>query len=171
MRYILIFLICVELKVQAQSTKSSGSYPIDPVLFTAVQLKDNFWAPRIKINHDVTIPFTLGKCLETGRVKNFEIAAGLKTGNFCTEFTFDDTDVYKIIEGACYSFQIFNDPALEKRVDSLITLIGKAQEPDGYIYTNRTIMGANAHEWAGNKRWEKEQDLSHEFYNVGHLIE
>jgi DUF1680 family protein len=164
--------LVITLQVNAQSNvKATGNYPIQPVLFTAVKLTDDFWAPRIKTNHDVTIPFTLGKCQETGRIKNFEIAAGLKTGEFCTEFTFDDTDVYKIIEGACYSFQIFNDPALEKRVDSLITLIGKAQEPDGYIYTNRTVMGDHAHEWAGKKRWEKEADLSHELYNIGHLIE
>ncbi len=157
---------------KAQTGKlQAGDYPIQPVLFNAVNLKDNFWAPRIKTNHEVTIPFTLGKCESTGRVKNFEIAAGLKTGTFCTEFTFDDTDVYKIIEGASYSLQIFKDPALEAKVDSLIDIIGKAQEPDGYIYTNRTIMGANAHEWAGTKRWEKEEILSHELYNIGHLIE
>ncbi len=156
----------------SQSTKlQSGDYPIQPVLFNAVHLQDNFWAPRIKTNHEVTIPFTLEKCKSTGRVKNFEIAAGLKTGTFCTEFTFDDTDVYKIIEGASYSLQIFKDPVLEMKVDSLIDLIGKAQEPDGYIYTNRTIMGSNAHEWAGARRWEKEEILSHELYNIGHLIE
>lgn len=149
----------------------TGDYQFQPVLFNAVKLNDSFWAPRLKINHDVTIPFTLGKCESTGRIKNFEIAAGLKEGKFCTELTFDDTDVYKIIEGASYSLQIFKDPALELRVDSLIALIGKAQEPDGYIYTNRTIMGANAHEWAGSKRWEKEHILSHELYNIGHLIE
>jgi len=157
-----------------QETMKAGDYPIQPVLFTAVKLEDNFWAPRIKTNHEVTIPFTLGKCESTGRVKNFEIAAGLKTGTFCTELTFDDTDVYKIIEGASYSMQIFNDPALDAKVDSLIEIIGKAQEPDGYIYTNRTISehaGVPTHEWAGTKRWEKEEDLSHEFYNIGHLIE
>jgi uncharacterized protein len=164
-------MVLMVQSVLAQETFKAGDYPIQPVLFNVVKLQDNFWAPRIKTNHEVTIPFTLGKCESTGRIKNFEIAAGLTTGKFCTEFTFDDTDVYKIIEGASYSLQIFKDPALELKVDSLITLIGKAQEPDGYIYTNRTIMGANAHEWAGSKRWEKEQDLSHEFYNVGHLIE
>ncbi|HTJ47920.1 MAG TPA: glycoside hydrolase family 127 protein, partial [Cyclobacteriaceae bacterium] len=165
------FFIC-SAPIMGQSQKqTAGSYPIQPVLFTAVNLNDNFWAQRIKTNHDVTIPFALGKCKETGRVKNFEIAAGLKTGDFCTEFTFDDTDVYKIIEGASYSMQISKDPALEAQVDSLIALIGKAQEPDGYIYTNRTIMGDRAHEWAGKKRWEKEEDLSHELYNIGHLIE
>ncbi len=164
-------LCCSALRAPAQELAKGADYPIHPVLFTAVELNDNFWAPRIKTNHDVTIPFTLGKCKETGRIKNFQIAAGLATGEFCTEFTFDDTDIYKIIEGACYSFQIFKDPALELKVDSLITLIGMAQEPDGYIYTNRTIMGDKAHEWAGHKRWEKEEELSHELYNIGHLIE
>lgn len=169
---LLIIAMIVNFPGKAQKKDMTyGSYPIQPVLFTSVKLNDTFWAPRIKTNHDVTIPFTLGKCYETGRIKNFEIAAGLKTGEFCTEFTFDDTDLYKIIEGACYSFQITKDPALEAKVDSLITLIGKAQESDGYIYTNRTIMGANAHEWAGPTRWLKEQDLSHELYNIGHLIE
>jgi uncharacterized protein len=163
-------ILCPALYGQGEQVKA-GDYPIQPVLFNAVKLNDAFWAPRIKTNHDVTIPFTLGKCYSTGRIKNFEIAAGLKQGNFCTEFTFDDTDVYKIIEGASYSLQIFKDPALELKMDSLIDLIGKAQEPDGYIYTNRTIMGAQAHEWAGSKRWEKEAELSHELYNIGHLIE
>ncbi|HYF68293.1 MAG TPA: glycoside hydrolase family 127 protein [Ohtaekwangia sp.] len=149
----------------------AGDYPIRPVLFTAVKLTDAFWSPRIKTNHEVTIPFTLGKCESTGRIKNFEIAAGLKEGVFQTEFTFDDTDVYKIIEGASYSLQIFKDAALEAQVDSLIALIALAQEPDGYIFTNRTIMGDSAHEWAGSKRWEKEHILSHELYNIGHLIE
>ena len=169
--YTLIVLGLTNVALLGQSKPKSGDYPIQPILFTDVQLKDNFWAPRIKTNHEVTIPFTLGKCESTGRIKNFQIAAGLAQGKFCTEFTFDDTDVYKIIEGASYSLQIFKDPALELKVDSLIELIGKAQEPDGYIYTNRTIMGANAHEWAGSKRWEKEYDLSHELYNIGHLIE
>lgn len=171
----LLLLSCASTFSQSTSSKlQAGDYPIQPVLFNVVKLQDNFWAPRIKTNHTVTIPFTLGKCESTGRVKNFEIAGGLKTGAFCSEFTFDDTDVYKIIEGASYSLQIFQDPALEAKVDSLIAIIGKAQEPDGYLYTNRTINehnGTPAHEWAGAKRWEKEEDLSHEFYNIGHLIE
>src|SRR5690348_16308797 len=113
--------------LQAQKMKA-GEYPIQPVLFNVVKVQDNFRAPRIKTNHEVTIPFTFGKCESTGRVKNFEIAAGLKAGTFCTELTFDDTDVYKIIEGASYSLQIFKDPELEAKVDSLIDIIGKAQE-------------------------------------------
>lgn len=165
------FLMIISWQLPAQSSPNRGDYPIDPVLFTSVNLKDNFWAPRIKTNHDVTIPFILGKCRETGRIKNFEIAGGSKKGEFCTEYTFDDTDVYKTIEGASYSMQISKDPLLDAQVDTLIGIIAKAQEPDGYLYTNRTIMGEHAHEWAGKKRWEKEEDLSHELYNIGHLIE
>lgn len=175
MMRILIFCSCLFVisrsGVCQPLTVSAGDYPFQPVLFTSVKLKDSFWAPRLNVNHDVTIPFTLGKCESTGRIKNFEIAAGLTEGKFCTQFTFDDTDVYKIIEGASYSLQIFKDPMLELRVDSLIDVIAKAQEPDGYLYTNRTIMGTNAHEWAGSKRWENEHILSHELYNIGHLIE
>ena len=171
----LLLFGAVVFAAEAQTAKlQAGDYPIQPVLFNAVRLSDNFWAPRIKTNHEVTIPFTLGKCESTGRVKNFQIAAGLATGSFCTEFTFDDTDVYKIIEGASYSLQIFKDPALETKVDSLVNLIGKAQEADGYIFTNRTISNLNGtqpHEWSGTKRWEKESILSHELYNIGHLIE
>jgi uncharacterized protein len=167
--FVLILVLSWQSPARAQS--GHGDYPIHPVLFTSVHLKDNFWAPRIKINHDVTIPFILGKCRETGRIKNFEIAGGSKTGEFCTEYTFDDTDVYKTIEGASYAMQISKDPVLDAQVDSLIAIIGKAQEPDGYLYTNRTIMGDHGHEWAGKKRWENEEQFSHELYNIGHLIE
>ena len=153
-RTLCIFPICL-LVLLCTLTYGQGQhdYPIHPVLFTDVKLTDHFWANRIKINHEVTIPFTLEKCKSTGRIRNFEIAGGMAHGDFCTQFTFDDTDVYKIIEGASYSMQIFKDPALDAKVDSLIDLIGKAQEPDGYIYTNRTIMGDRAHEWAGKNRW------------------
>jgi uncharacterized protein len=159
------------------SKKSSGGedYPIQPVPFTAVKLTDNFWAPRIKKNASVTIPIAFGYCESTGRVKNFEIAAGLDTGKFKTIYPFDDSDVYKIIEGASYSLQTFPDPKLEEYLDTLIHKIGLAQEPDGYLYTNRTIAakhgGAGLHEWAGKNRWELDSVLSHELYNLGHLYE
>ncbi len=84
---------------------------------------------------------------------------------------FDDSDVFKIIEGAAYSLQFFDDEKLEKTIDSLIYLIGEAQEDDGYIFTNRTILGDSGHVWIGTKRWEKPDDLSHELYNLGHLYE
>jgi len=152
----------------SQTTKD---YPIRPVPFTSVKVTDAFWAPRIKLNHEVTIPIALNQCYITGRVDNFKIAGKLKEGKFCTEYPFDDTDIYKIIEGASYSLQTMPDPLLEARIDTLIYYVGKAQEPDGYLYTTRTIDPGHPHEWSGSERWEMESDLSHELYNSGHLFE
>ncbi len=148
-----------------------NEYPVKPVPFTAVKVTDNFWSRRIETNHRITIPIALQKSRETGRIDNFKIAGGLLEGSFCTIFPFDDSDVFKIIEGAAYSIQMFPDPALEASVDSLITVIGLAQEEDGYLYTNRTIMKEKSHPWAGSKRWEKVDNLSHELYNLGHFYE
>ena len=150
-------------------------YPIQPVPFTSVKLTDSFWAPRIKKNADVTIPIAFSYCESTGRVKNFEIAGGLDTGKFQTIYPFDDSDVYKIIEGASYSLQTYPDPGLSAYLDTLIWKIGLAQEDDGYLYTNRTIAekhgGRGLHEWASKNRWELDSVLSHELYNLGHLYE
>jgi uncharacterized protein len=155
--------------------KNSADYPIKPVPFTSVKLTDNFWAPRIKKNATVTIPIAFSYCESTGRVKNFEIAGGLDTGKFQTIYPFDDSDVYKIIEGASYSLQTYADPKLEAYLDTLIYKIGLAQEDDGYLYTNRTIAemhgGKGLHEWASPNRWELDSILSHELYNLGHLYE
>jgi hypothetical protein len=159
----------------ANKFSNRADYPIKPVPFTSVKLTDNFWAPRIKRNASITIPIAFGYCESTGRVKNFEIAAGSDTGKFQTIYPFDDSDIYKIIEGASYSLQTFPDPKLERYLDTLITKIGRAQEPDGYLYTNRTIAekhgGKGLHEWAGKNRWEMDSVLSHELYNLGHLYE
>ena len=145
-------------------------YAIQAVNFTKVKLTDNFWLPRLKINHTVTIPASFERCDKTGRVKNFEMAAA-RSGKFCTIFPFDDTDIYKTIEGASYSLSLFPDKKLETYIDTLITKIAAAQEPDGYLYTARTIDPLHPHAWAGKERWEKERQLSHELYNAGHLYE
>ena len=145
-------------------------YPIKNVDFTKVKLTDNFWLPRIKTNHTITIPASFERCDKTGRIKNFQMAA-IHSGKFCTIYPFDDTDIYKTIEGASFSLSLFPDPALKKYIDSLINIIGKAQEPDGYLYTARTINPSEVHPWAGKERWEKERELSHELYNAGHLYE
>jgi len=145
-------------------------YPIQPVTFTKVKLDDKFWSPRIEINRTVTIPASFARCENTGRVKNFEMAAARK-GSFCTKFPFDDTDIYKTIEGASYSMAVHPDPKLAAYVDSLITIVGKAQEPDGYLYTARTIDPLHPHPWSGPERWVKENELSHELYDSGHMFE
>ncbi|NCB08286.1 MAG: glycoside hydrolase family 127 protein, partial [Bacteroidia bacterium] len=172
MRQLFLLTIIVILFNSCSEKKTvTNEYPISPVPFTNVKITDNFWANRIKTNHEVTIPIAIQKSDETGRIKNFAIAAGLEEGVFCSPYPFDDSDIYKIIEGAAYSLQMFPDPELEETVDSLIFLIGEAQEDDGYLFTNRTIMGENGHEWIGKSRWEKVDDLSHELYNLGHFYE
>lgn len=158
----LLYAICV----QAQHK----DYPIQAVDFTQVKLNDDFWLPRIKTNAAVTIPASFARCESTGRVKNFEMAAVHK-GKFCSIYPFDDTDIYKTIEGASYSISLFPDAALNKYIDTLIQKIGAAQEPDGYLYTARTIDPEHPHAWAGKERWVKERELSHELYNAGHLYE
>ncbi len=156
---------CKEKKIEKQD------YTISPVPFTQVKVNDNFWAPRIKINREVTIPIAFQKSEETGRIKNFKIAGGLEEGHFCSLYPFDDSDVYKNIEAASYSLQMYPDPVLEAYLDTLISYIAAAQEDDGYLYTNRTIDPDSTHEMAGKARWEKEEESSHELYNAGHLYE
>ena len=119
----------------------------------------------------MTIPIAFKQSEKTGRIRNFKIAGGLEEGKFQSKYPFDDSDVFKIIEGAGYSLQTFPDPALETYLDTLIYYIGLAQEDDGYIYTYRTIMGDDSHPWIGTKRWEKTHILSHELYNIGHMYE
>lgn len=145
-------------------------YSIQTIPFTKVKLTDKFWLPRIEINRTVTIPASFERCESTGRVKNFVMAAQ-KSGKFCTRYPFDDTDIYKTIEGASFSLAVYPDSKLDAYLDSLITIIGNAQETDGYLYTARTINPDEVHVWAGKERWEKEREMSHELYNAGHLYE
>lgn len=148
-------------------------YPIRPVDFTQVHIQSAFWSPRLDTNRKVTIPFAFHKCEETGRISNFEVAGGLKPGTF-KGIAYDDSDVFKVIEGAAYSLAVEPDAKLDAYLDGLITKIAAAQEPDGYLYTIRTIHQRNPESKldarAGKERWSNLQD-SHELYNVGHLYE
>lgn len=155
----------------AQVKHQSHGYPIDPVPFTSVKVTDAFWGQRLNASREVTIPLAFSKCEETGRYTNFVNAAHpsdtIKVGGLA----FDDTDVYKTIEGASYLLQTYPDKKLAKYIDSVLVIVAAAQEPDGYLYTSRTMNPKHPHEWAGSKRWEKVEELSHEFYNLGHMVE
>jgi len=164
------FLFAIAMASATTLSAQQKDYPVHAVNFTAVKFTDNFWLPRMKTNHTVTIPASFARCESTGRVNNFVMAA-THTGKFCTTYPFDDTDIYKTIEGASFSLSLFPDKKLEAYIDSLIDIIGKAQEPDGYLYTARTINPKQPHEWSGPERWVKERELSHELYNAGHLYE
>lgn len=173
MRKVLVTTLLVAATVgsQAQVKNQSHGYPIDPVSFTSVKVTDSFWGQRLNASREVTIPLAFSKCEETGRYQNFVNAAHpsdtIKVGGLA----FDDTDVYKTIEGASYLLQTYPDKKLAKYIDSVLVIVAAAQEPDGYLYTSRTMNPKHPHEWAGSKRWEKVEDLSHEFYNLGHMVE
>lgn len=151
------------------STSRQSDEPIVEVPFTGVHVTDHFWAPRIEVNRTVSIPSAFRQCEVNGRFDNFALAGGLIKGEHKGDFPFDDTDPYKIIEGASYSLAVKYDPKLDAYLDSVITLIGAAQEPDGYLTTCVTNKCERLNRWWGTKRWEKLN--SHELYNSGHLYE
>lgn len=150
---------------------SSGGYPIGQVSFTDVDVDDRFWGQRLDASREVTIPLAFSKCEETGRYDNFVRAAHPDTSYTIKGYPFDDTDVYKTIEGASYTLQMHPDPVLEAYIDSVIVLVAAAQEEDGYLNTARTSNPVHPHAWVGKERWSMEEQGSHELYNLGHLIE
>lgn len=145
-------------------------YPVQPVPFTAVKIDDSFWSPRFETNRKVTVWYDFQKCEETGRIDNFAKAGGLMKGEF-KGIPFDDSDVYKVIEGAAYTLATHPDPKLDAYLDDLIAKIASAQEPDGYLYTARRLLPPEKMpKMSGKERWTNES-ASHELYNVGHLYE
>lgn len=150
-------------------------YPVTQVPFTDVKISaQSFWGQRLKAARDVTIPLAFGKCLTEGRYENF-IKAAHPSRDYDVStsmgFPFDDTDVYKTIEGASYILQTYPDRRLETYIDHVLDTIAAAQEPDGYLYTARTINPERPHRWSGKRRWEREEELSHELYNLGHMVD
>ncbi|MBI1225991.1 MAG: glycoside hydrolase family 127 protein [Bacteroidetes bacterium] len=168
-----ILSVIIGLSCTAQ-TQPLGSYPITSVNIRNVKMEDKFWLPIIKMVQEKTIPYALKKCEEEGRLDNFLIAGGKMKGETKGQMPFDDTDVYKIIEGASNTLISTPNPALEKQLDSLIAIIAIGQEADGYLTTWRTINPAKPPApWVPvkeGKRWES-LGASHELYNAGHLYE
>ncbi len=163
--------------ILAATTALAQNYPINPVPFTDVSIQQGtFWGQRLEASREVTIPLAFSKCESEGRYTNFEVASrhlkGEDTSNVRVKgYSFDDTDVYKTIEGASYLLQTYPDKELEAYIDSVLLIVASAQEEDGYLYTARTMNPDHPHEWAGSERWEKVEDFSHEFYNLGHMVE
>lgn len=145
---------------------------VTPVPLKNTKTNQGFWHDRVQLAHDVTVPHALHQCEESGRIDNFAVAGGLKKGVF-QGIRFNDSDVFKVVEGVAYVLQNQYDPKLDHYLDSLITLFAAAQEPDGYLYTIRTINKdtTGSYDWiAGPYRYAFENG-SHELYNVGHLYE
>ncbi|MDF1572615.1 MAG: glycoside hydrolase family 127 protein [Bacteroidales bacterium] len=154
------------------TTNGSQGYPISEVPFTSVHVEDQFWSPRFHTHKEVTIPSAFQKCEETGRIDNFKVAGGLQEGVYRGVFPFDDSDVYKIIEGASYLLLIEPDAELEKYIDTIISYIAAAQEPDGYLHTWRTIDPTQPPTtWSGTAQRWSDIGGGHELYNMGHFYE
>ncbi|MFO1475975.1 MAG: glycoside hydrolase family 127 protein [Verrucomicrobiota bacterium] len=168
--------------VPAPAGAASADYPVQPVPFTDVHFTGGMWQQRQSTNATVTLPFAMAQCVSSKRLQNFDLAAETllrrRSGetNFqnkpVTIYPFDDSDVYKVLEGASFCLSVKPDPAIAAQADGFIRQVAAAQEPDGYLYTWRTMHpDSPAHEWIGTNRWEKDPILSHELYDLGHLYE
>lgn len=132
-----------------------------PVPFSDVKIEDGFWSPRLERHKSETLPVCIDQIEnQTDRIRNYENAArreGKHSGIF-----FDDSDVYKALEGMAYSLQIQPDPVLEAKCDEWIDKFAAAQQPDGYLNTYYTLTPAEPR-WTNMDR--------HEMYCAGHMIE
>ncbi len=160
----LIGVVVLAVLGAAIGSEAKKDYPVQPVPFTDVQITDEFWSPRMETNRKVTIPYAFKKCKETGRIDNFAKAGGLMKGEF-EGIYFNDSDVYKVIEGAGYSLKNRADPELEKYVDGVIEKIASAQWENGYLYTFYSVPRRQP-----EKRWTNMRD-NHELYCAGHFFE
>lgn len=162
--FIIVTMALLFLLTGAVQSVKGQSWKLTAVPFTDVEIADEFWSPRIETNRKVTIPYAFKKCEETGRIDNFAKAAGLMEGKFEGKY-FNDSDVYKVIEGAAYSLKTHPDPQLEKYVDSVIDKIAAAQWEDGYLYTFYSVPQRQP-----EKRWTNIK-VRHELYCAGHFFE
>lgn len=153
--------------ILASLASAANDYPFQPVPLNHVVILDGFWLPRFETNRLVTVWADFRKSEETGRISNFARAGKLEAGPF-RGIPFDDSDVYKIVEGAAYTLATHPDPKLDAYLDDLIAKMAAAQEPDGYLYTARTLSFING--MTGMTRWSN-LGSSHELYNLGHLYE
>lgn len=134
-----------------------------------VTLRDTFWSHYLDLVRQTVIPYQwealndrIPDAEPSHAVKNFKIAAGLEAGEY-GGLVFQDSDVAKWLEAVGYSLSTHPDPALEQLADEVIAIIGKAQQPDGYLNTYFTLKEPG-------KRWTNLHEC-HELYCAGHMME
>jgi DUF1680 family protein len=161
---VILYLYTDSIFAENKKVELKYDYNVKPVPFNKVHLDDNFWTPRLDTNRKVTIPYAFMKCEETGRIRNFEKSAGLMEGKH-EGIYFNDSDVYKIMEGAAYSLQVYPYTMLRLYLDKLITVMNAAQWEDGYLFTFYSIPQRQP-----EKLWTNIESI-HEQYCVGHMYE
>ena len=126
-----------------------------------VRWTDGFWKQKVDLVRDVTIPKMWEYYNGNGNShwNNFRIAAGLDEGEW-SGTNWHDGDLYKWIEAVAHVYMITHDSALDRQMDEAIEVIGKVQEPDGYIWTRGSL----------EKRERFQHIHDHELYNMGHLM-
>ena len=155
-------MMIVVTTVTGVSVAQTTHAVLRPVPFDKVKVTDKFWLPRIETNRKVTLPHNIKWCEDTGRISNFAKAGGLMKGEH-EGIYFNDSDVYKVMEGAAYTLSLCPDKELEAKIDSIIDKIAAAQQPDGYINTHYTLKEPD-------KRWTNLSKM-HELYCGGHMFE
>lgn len=161
---VILALLAVRCLTAAEQGPAARDYHVTPVPFSHVHVTDSFWTPRLDTNRNVTIPYAFEQCEKTDRISNFEKAAGLKAGKH-EGACFNDSDVYKIMEGAAYSLQVHPDQKLREYLDRLIRVVGDAQWEDGYLFTFYSLP-----ERQPDQRWTNIPWI-HEQYCAGHMFE
>src|SRR5687768_7846720 len=159
---ILFRTLCAAGVLIMTATHATLAQPLNELSLKDVRLSDTFWVPRLQANRAVTVWHNFEQCEKTGRIRNFEKAAGKVQGDH-EGLYFNDSDVYKVIEGAAYILAAEPDAKLDKYLDDLIATMAAAQMPDGYLNTHFQLKEPD-------KRFTNLKDM-HELYCAGHLIE
>lgn len=157
----LIFAFLIAFNCYPANTFSQ-QYHLEAVPFNQVNFTDGFWQFRLKAHAEGTLPVCIAQTRDsTERINNFKKAAGIKEGKHIGIY-FDDSDVYKAMEGLAYSLINNPNPEYEALLDQWIDWIAKSQQPDGYLNTYFTLNHPE-------DRWTDME--KHEMYCGGHMIE
>jgi len=142
-------------------TSRSPRARLRPVPIRSVRLQDGFWEPRRQLNRTVSLREQHRMLEETGRFRNLRVAAGLERGANSGKI-FNDSDVHKWMEAACWQLATDEDPLLVERVDAIVELLEQVQEPDGYLFSP-FVRGLRGRRWSDGE--------AHELYCAGHLFQ
>lgn len=153
--------------MRQNSTKSQTvqQMPLKPterksLPLTAVHIHDSFWSPKQRVYREKTIPHSWQYVQR--EIEDNEIAAGWRHETRGQDNPWNQANLHKVLETGAYALAQEPNPELEKKLDSIITAIAGAQQPNGYV--NALITVRHMTPWTN-------LDGQHEGYVAGHMIE